>query len=66
MVVEAGGKLIPIEAKLSATPRPAMERGIRTFQEDLGEKAATGIVVHPGHVRLPLAPNVVASPFAEM
>jgi predicted AAA+ superfamily ATPase len=66
LVVEAGGKLIPIEVKLSATPRPAMASGIRAFQEDLGEKAGPGFVVHPGEVRLPLAPKVVALPFAEL
>ena len=66
LVVEAGGKLIPIEVKLSATPRPAMASGIRAFQEDLGEKAGPGFVIHPGDVRLPLAPKVVALPFAEL
>jgi predicted AAA+ superfamily ATPase len=66
LVVEAGGKLIPIEVKLSATPRPAMASGIRTFQEDLGEKAGLGFVIHPGDVRLPLAPKVVALPLAEL
>jgi hypothetical protein len=66
LVVESGGKLIPIEAKLSATPRPAMASGIRAFQEDLREKAASGFVIHPGEVRLPLAPKVAALPFAEL
>jgi predicted AAA+ superfamily ATPase len=66
LVVEAGGKLIPVEVKLSATPRPAMASGIRTFQEDLGDTAGQGFVVHPGEVRLPLAPNVVSLPFAEL
>ena len=66
LVVEAGGKLIPIEVKLSATPRPAMASGIRAFQEDLGDKAGQGFVIHPGEVRLPLAPKVVALPFAEL
>ncbi len=66
LVVEAGGQLIPMEVKLSATPRPAMASSIRTFQEDLGDKAGQGFVVHPGKVRLPLAPKVVALPFAEL
>ena len=66
LVVEAGGKLIPIEVKLSATPRPAMASGIRAFQEDLGEKAGPGFVIHPGEARLPLAPRVVALPFSEL
>lgn len=64
LVVEAGGKLIPIEAKLSATPRPAMANAIKTFQEDMGAKAGPGYVVHPGDVQLPLAPNVTALPFS--
>jgi hypothetical protein len=66
LVVETDGKLIPIEVKLSATPRPAMANGIRAFQEDLGETAGPGFVVHPGDVRLPLAPKVVALPFSEL
>lgn len=66
LVVEAGGRLIPLEAKLSATPRPAMASGIRAFQEDLGEKAGPGFVIHPGDIRLPMAPKVVALPFTEL
>jgi len=63
LVVETGGRLIPIEVKLSSTPRPVMANGIRAFQNDLGEKAAAGFVVHPGDIRLPLTPKVVALPF---
>jgi len=66
LVVEAGGKLIPIEVKQSATPRPAMASGIRAFQQDLGERAGPGFVIHTGEIRLPLAPKVVAMPFAEL
>lgn len=66
LVVEAEGQLIPIEVKLSATPRPAMAISIRTFQEDLGAKAGPGLVIHSGDVRLPLAPKVLALPFCEL
>ncbi len=66
LVVEASGKRIPIEVKLSATPRPAMATGIRAFQEDLGPKASPGFVIHPGDIRLPLAPHIIASPFTEL
>ena len=66
IVVETGGTLIPIEVKLSATPRPAMAAGIRTFRDALGKKAGPGYVVHPGYVRLPLAPNVAALPYLEL
>ena len=65
-VVETGGKLIPIEAKLSATPKPAMAAGVLAFQKDFGAKASRGYVVHPGTVTLPLVPGVTALPFAEL
>jgi hypothetical protein len=34
-VVETRGKLVPIEVKLSATPRPGMASAIKTFQRTL-------------------------------
>ncbi len=65
-VVESRGGLVPIEAKLSATPRPPMAASILTLRRDLGSRAAPGYVIHPGTVRLPLAPNVTALPFAHL
>ena len=65
-VIETGEKLVPIEVKASATPRPAMARPIRTLQRDLGEAAAPGYVVHPGDVRLPLGQGATALPFGEL
>jgi uncharacterized protein len=66
IVVEIGDKLVPIEVKLSATPRPAMADSIRTFRKDLGEKALPGYVVHPGEISLPLGPGVTALPFGDL
>jgi predicted AAA+ superfamily ATPase len=66
MVLAEGGRLIPLEVKLSATPRPAMARNLTLFQKDLEQAAAPGYVIHPGEVRLPLAPTVVALPFREL
>ena len=66
IVIETGGKLVPIEVKLSATPRPAMAVSIKSIKEDLGEKVLPGFVVHPGDVRLPLGSNAIALPFAEL
>ena len=65
-VVETTGKLVPIEVKLSATPRPAMAGAIKTFQRDMGTTAPHGYVVHPGDIRLPLGPGVTALPFADL
>jgi len=65
IVVDAAGTVIPIEAKLSATPRPPMAKGIQVFQKAFGDKVGPGYVVHTGDVRLPLVPGVTALPFAQ-
>ena len=65
-VVDTGAGLVPIEVKLSATPRPAMAAAIKTFQRDMGSAAMPGYVVHPGDVRLPLGSGVTALPFVEL
>jgi uncharacterized protein len=66
ILVEDGTRLIPVEVKLSSTPRPEMARGIQALREDLGKRVAAGYVVHMGDVRLPMAPGVTAIPFREL
>ncbi|MBM4078781.1 MAG: ATP-binding protein [Planctomycetes bacterium] len=66
ILVQTNAKLVPVEVKLSATPTPAMAAGITAFRADLRDKAMAGYVVHPGDVRLPLAPDVIALPFAQL
>jgi hypothetical protein len=66
IVVEADEKLIPIEVKLSSTPRPAMAAGIKSFREVFGDKSMNGYVIHPGDVRLPLGQQIVALPFSDL
>jgi uncharacterized protein len=65
-LVETRGKLLPIEVKLSATPRPAMASSIEALRSSLGPKVAPGYVVHPGDLRLPLGKGVVALPFGSL
>ncbi len=65
-LVETGGKLVPIEVKLSATPNPAMAGSIREFRRNMGEAALPGYVVHPGDVRLPLGGGVAAAGLGDM
>ncbi len=65
-VIEAGGKLVPVEVKLSATPRRAMAGSIRTFRNDMKDEALPGYLVHPGDVRLPLGSEVTTCPFGEL
>ena len=66
IVVDLDTKLIPIEVKLSATPRPAMANSVKIFQNDYGNQAGHGYVVHPGDMNLPLGEKVDALPFAEL
>jgi len=66
LVVDTGGKLVPIEVKLSATPRPGMADGIVEFQRCFGDRASAGYVVHPGDTRLPLTKDVMALPFGQL
>ena len=66
IVVETAGRLVPIEVKLSATPKPAMADGIALFSKDFADRAARGYVIHPGDIRLPLGPNAVALPVGEL
>jgi hypothetical protein len=66
LLVETDGKLVPIEVKLSETPRPPMGAAIHALRKDLGDKALPGYVIHPGKIRLPLGDGVTALPFAEL
>ena len=66
ILIEVNDHLIPIEVKLSSTPRPAMAKGITILQADLGKKVVPGYIVHPGDVSLPLGQRVIALPFAEL
>ena len=66
ILVETDGNLIPIEVKLSATPRLDMAKSIKILQKDLGNRVSSGYVVHSGDIRLPLAENVTALPFADL
>ena len=65
-VVESDGRLIPLEVKLSATPRPAMAASIRRFWSDIEGATMPGFVVHPGDTRLTLGDGVTALPFCEL
>ena len=65
-VVETNDGLVPVEVKLSGTPRPGMAASVRLFQRDLADAATPGYVVHPGDIQLPLGSGVTAMPFADL
>ena len=66
LIVAVRSRLVPVEIKLSATPRPTMARGIAAFRDALGDTATPGYVIHPGDVLLPLAAGVTALPFSAL
>ena len=65
-LVEAGTKLIPVEVKKSATPRPAMAASLRALRRDLGDRLGPAFLVHAGQGRLPLGAGVTAVGFSEL
>ena len=66
LIIDEGNRLIPIEIKHSATPRPAMASSIQTIFKDFPDRITRGYVIHTGNDQLPLAPNVTALPFSEL
>jgi len=66
IVAEDAQRLVPIEVKLSATPRSAMAATLKSFREGFGDSAGPGYVVHPGGTRLPLGDGITALPFGEL
>jgi len=66
LVLEHGAQLVPVEVKLSSTPRLSMAGNLRVFQGDYGTRAENGYVVHPGDARLPLGPGVTTLPFGDL
>lgn len=64
-VVEANGRLFPIEVKLGAKQSPEMVRGLRSFIALFPEEVATGFLINLSDQRKILHDKVVALPVAE-
>jgi len=63
LVIEAGGKLLPIEIKASGRPRIADATHLRTFRAEYGKKARAGLLLHTGSMLEWMAPDVLAAPW---
>lgn len=64
LLVRHEGHLVPLEAKLNATPSPRVANPIRALQALLPDAIEKpGYVVHPGSSQLTLGPDVRALPF---
>jgi len=66
LVIETQSGLIPMEIKLSETPRPEMAKGILGFQRDFKKKALPGYIIHPGTITLPLGQGITALPLNKL
>jgi predicted AAA+ superfamily ATPase len=64
LVIDTQDRLIPVEIKSSATPRPEMAKEIEGFRKDFGERVGNGYVVHSGKIILPLGAGTIALPFS--
>jgi predicted AAA+ superfamily ATPase len=62
-VIEADGKLLPIEVKVSARPRLADAAHLRSFRAEYGRKARAALLLHTGSTLEWLAPDVLAAPW---
>src|SRR5688572_3012828 len=63
LVIEAGGKLLPIEVKAGGRPRLADAAHLRTFRSEYGGRARAGILLHTGSTLEWIAPDVLAAPW---
>ena len=62
-VIEAEGRLLPIEVKSTARPRLGDARHLRAFQAEYGERARAGLLLHAGQMLEWLGPRVLAAPW---
>lgn len=66
IVIEQQNRLIPVEVKQTATPRPSMASGLISFIEDYAGNVDKGWLIHLGNIALPLAPGIIAKPITEL
>lgn len=62
-VIEAGGKLMPIEVKATNRPRLGDAAHLRAFRTEYGRKARSGLLLHTGSALEWLFPDVLAAPW---
>lgn len=62
-VIEAGGKLLPVEVKATTRPRLADAVHLRAFRAEYGKRARAGLLLHTGTALEWLAPDVLAAPW---
>ena len=62
-MVETEGKVLPIEVKSTRSPRIGDAANLLTFQNEYGDYARTGLLLHNGKAIEWLTPKVLAAPW---
>jgi hypothetical protein len=62
-VIEADGRLLPVEVKATARPRLADAVHLRAFRAEYGKAARAGLLLHTGSMLDWLTPDVLAVPW---
>jgi len=62
-VIEAEGKLLPIEVKSSPRPRLGDAKHLLSFRAEYGKTARAGLLLHTGSQTEWLAPGILAAPW---
>ena len=63
LVIETGGKLLPIEVKSGVRPRLSDAAHLRSFRAEYGRTARAALLLHSGSTLEWLAPDVLAAPW---
>lgn len=62
-VIEADGRLLPVEVKATTKPRLVDAAHLRTFRDEYGRQARCGLLLHAGRKIEWIAPDVLAAPW---
>jgi len=63
LVIETGGRVLPIEIKATNRPRIGDAAHLRVFRSEYGRAARAGLLLHTGTTLEWLAPGVLAAPW---
>jgi predicted AAA+ superfamily ATPase len=66
LIETAGGQLIGIEVKASATVTPADPRHLAWLRDETGDTFAAGIVLHTGPHVFPISDRIIAAPVSAL
>jgi predicted AAA+ superfamily ATPase len=62
-VIEARGKVVPIEVKATRRPRPADAMALQSFRTEYGTRARAGLLLHDGDATEWIVPGVLSTPW---